>query len=62
MACKFIVQSGARRIECSNKELDNEYCLFQYWCTAEDVYKCTGTANKCKYYEESSNDSKQLNK
>ena len=49
MRCKFAVFKRGFRVECTKVPL---YCPFQYWCSKERIYKCTGTKDKCKYYEE----------
>lgn len=49
MRCKFVIPRGGSHAKCS--KLDS-YCLHQYWCTTDRIYKCTGTKDNCKCYEE----------
>lgn len=59
MSCKFATVKDMNPVRCT---IDNVgRCPFQYWCTTDRCYKCTGTKDKCKYYEEVES-SEQLNK
>nr|DAG32952.1 MAG TPA: hypothetical protein [Caudoviricetes sp.] len=49
MRCRFARFRHGSHVKCS--KIDS-YCLYQYWCTTERTYKCTGTKDNCKYYEE----------